>query len=445
MVLSAWDSLVGAGGVQILWLVGHNLSWSIKNRTVAHDLLRDLRARFFLAPTKKAQACCVLCVARPLLVDLHCSDNYDSQALQIFSSLNHRCTGTHVHAHAYTRNTHPQTHMHTNVRATQTHARTRHTKFTHEISWAPCMLSVAVSSPPPKKKHSTTIIIITTTTTTTTCYNWFLNRPFAQLLSGLETGHPAAASSSSPYDFGAFDEQKAVFLVSVSDFSECDSSGLDHLNSSWSNVRVWEYFRGKNRPQLNSKKAEFLEWLVCIHRHLPQYTSRILLVSLWLFWVRSFGFGFGFFDTQVGASIVWKSTWKEKEDTVDCRSRKPSFLNAKYLSIFTSHTHCMYKPGALPQCNLKKQKPPGTNFTCVATSSPRFLPASDSEWPHHLSQRRRRGQTSRFLSMRLRASYSHLGDIGGRKENTDGTAPAFGKCLAFLGFKQLVMEESTSF
>ena len=47
--------------------------------------------------------------------------------------------------------------------------------------------------------------------------------------------------------------------------------------------------------------------------------------------------------------------------------------------------------------------------------------------------------------MRLRASYSHLGDIGGRKENTDGTAPTFGKCLAFLGFKQLVMEESTSF
>ena len=39
--------------------------------------------------------------------------------------------------------------------------------------------------------------------------------------------------------------------------------------------------------------------------------------------------------------------------------------------------------------------------------------------------------------MRLRASYSHLGDIGGRKENTDGTAPAFGKCPAFLGFKQL--------
>ena len=42
--------------------------------------------------------------------------------------------------------------------------------------------------------------------------------------------------------------------------------------------------------------------------------------------------------------------------------------------------------------------------------------------------------------MRVRASYSHLGDIGGRKENTDGTAPAFGKCPAILGCKQLVVD-----
>ena len=54
------------------------------------------------------------------------------------------------------------------------------------------------------------------------------------------------------------------------------------------------------------------------------------------------------------------------------------------LLIFTSHTHSVYKPGALPSATWKKQKkPPGTNFACVVTSSPRFLPASDSEWPHH--------------------------------------------------------------
>ena len=72
-----------------------------------------------------------------------------------------------------------------------------------------------------------------------------LNRPFAQLLSGLETGHPAAAGPSSACDFCVSDEQKAVFLVSVLNFSECDSSGLDHLNSMWSNARVREYFRRK--------------------------------------------------------------------------------------------------------------------------------------------------------------------------------------------------------
>ena len=159
--------------------------------------------------------------------------------------------------------------------------------------------------------------------------------------------------------------------------------------------------------------------------------SAILRVWVWIL------------ETQVGLSLVWKNTWKEKEDTVDCRSRKPSFLNAKYLSIVTSHTHCVYKPGALPSATWKTKAScpsPGTNFACVGTSSPRFLPASDSEWLHHLSQRRRRGQTSRCLSMRLRASYSYLGNIGGRNENTDGTAPAFGKCPAFPGFKQLVMD-----
>ena len=69
------------------------------------------------------------------------------------------------------------------------------------------------------------------------------NGPFAQLLSGLETGHPAAAGPSSACDFGVSEEQKAVFLGSVLDFSECDSSGLDHLNSMCSNACVREYFK----------------------------------------------------------------------------------------------------------------------------------------------------------------------------------------------------------
>ena len=38
------------------------------------------------------------------------------------------------------------------------------------------------------------------------------NRPFAQLLSGLETGHPAAASRSPAYDFSVCNERNAVFF-----------------------------------------------------------------------------------------------------------------------------------------------------------------------------------------------------------------------------------------
>ena len=42
------------------------------------------------------------------------------------------------------------------------------------------------------------------------------NRPFAQLWPGLETGHPVTVGQSPAYDFSVSDEQKAVFLVSVS-------------------------------------------------------------------------------------------------------------------------------------------------------------------------------------------------------------------------------------
>ena len=54
-----------------------------------------------------------------------------------------------------------------------------------------------------------------------------LNRPFAQLLPGLETGHPVTVGQSPAYDFSVSDEQKAVFPVSVSDCSVCDSCAGD--------------------------------------------------------------------------------------------------------------------------------------------------------------------------------------------------------------------------
>ena len=53
------------------------------------------------------------------------------------------------------------------------------------------------------------------------------NRPFAQLLPGLETGYPVTVGQSPAYDFSVSDEQKAVFLVSVSDCSLSDSYAGD--------------------------------------------------------------------------------------------------------------------------------------------------------------------------------------------------------------------------
>ena len=38
------------------------------------------------------------------------------------------------------------------------------------------------------------------------------SRPFAQLLPGLETGHPVMVGQSPAYDFSVSDEQKAVFF-----------------------------------------------------------------------------------------------------------------------------------------------------------------------------------------------------------------------------------------
>ena len=88
-----------------------------------------------------------------------------------------------------------------------------------------------------------------------------VNRPFAQLLSVLETGHPAAAGPSPAYDFSVFDERNAVFLVFVLDcFGFFIGFGSSKLKlEPCSSQRV---LQKKNRPQLNGKKAEFCarEW-----------------------------------------------------------------------------------------------------------------------------------------------------------------------------------------
>ena len=106
------------------------------------------------------------------------------------------------------------------------------------------------------------------------CIQWRqrTNRGLFQRLSGFDTGHPAAASSLPAFDFSVSDEQDAAFLVSVMDYSDCDSSGLDSPNSSWSMARLKEYLRRKKRPSKRGKKAELLERdYLHRHRHLESF------------------------------------------------------------------------------------------------------------------------------------------------------------------------------
>ena len=95
-------------------------------------------------------------------------------------------------------------------------------------------------------------------------------------------------------------------------------------------------------------------------------------------------------------------------------------------------------PVLFPSATWKK-KPPGTNFACVATSSPCFLPASKIEWRHHLAQTPEDdgGGKHHAFSQCVYVLRTLTWETCGRKKNTDGSAPAFGKCLAFLGFKEL--------
>ena len=80
-----------------------------------------------------------------------------------------------------------------------------------------------------------------------------INRGLFQRLSGFETGHPVAAGPLAAFDLSVSDEQGAAFLVFVMDCSDCDSSGLDSPNSSWSIARLKQYLRRKKRPSKREK------------------------------------------------------------------------------------------------------------------------------------------------------------------------------------------------
>ena len=165
-------------------------------------------------------------------------------------------------------------------------------------------------------------------------------------LPGLETGHPVAVGQSPAYDFSVSDEQKAVFLVSVSDCSECHSSGLDHPNSSWSIARLKKYLRKKREATVELQKSR-VSWTVSVYRsdrHLA-YTLRvhlrcvsvallsaILRVCIWIL------------ETQVGALLVWKSTW---EKGVLCAAKK--FQSTRKTKAQMRNTHRSRFQPAMPQ------------------------------------------------------------------------------------------------
>ena len=175
-----------------------------------------------------------------------------------------------------------------------------------------------------------------------------------------------------------------VYVRCLCDCSKCDSSvlDLDFPNSSWSIDRLKEYLRGK-------------------------------------------------------------------QGTIDRHSRKSSILNAKYLGSQSKwsrriHTACTPRRCSSTDCNLKKKK----SFLAQTSPAMQPLPLAFCQLPMVsgliIWPRRRHGQTS---PLSLNASYVLHGTLTwetcGRKENTAGTAPVFVKCLAFFGFKELVMEEST--
>ena len=180
----------------------------------------------------------------------------------------------------------------------------------------------------------------------------------------------------------------AAYLRCLCDCSKCDSSGfdLDSRNSSWSIARLKEYLRKKRgHSRLLFKKAELLE------RQVSQALSRHL------------------------AYIV--------------------------------HTALRVHPRCLSKCNLKKKKKKKKK-SFLAQTSPALqpLPLAFCQLPIMsgliILPRRRRGQTHRFPSLRLRASYSHLGPMRAKRKHR-WHCTCFRKCLALLGFKELVVEEST--
>ena len=202
------------------------------------------------------------------------------------------------------------------------------------------------------------------------CCIWKENRPFAQLLSGLETGHPAAAGPSPAHDFSVFDERNAVFLVSVLDCFGCFSSGLDHLNSSWSIARLREHFRRKIGNSGTGRKPSFVSGM-CPYIVTSHSTRRVPPVSLWLFKVRFLGFGFGLSKLKLEHRSSERVLEKKRGHSRLLFKKAEPLERQVSLSRHLAYTlRCVYTPSAFPSATWNKTK----KKSLLAQTSPALQP-----------------------------------------------------------------------
>ena len=228
------------------------------------------------------------------------------------------------------------------------------------------------------------------------------------------------------FDFRVSDEQDAAFFVPVMDCSYCYSSGLDSPNSSWSIARVQGYLRRK-RGQVNGKKPSFLNVIIST----DIVTSN---PSLFVFVCSSSFFFLYFFFFSLPLLLVMPHTSHLQE-------RSPTSIALFFLQSCLN-AHCVLANIAC--WPLDRRILHELSFACAANS--RAPPAFDREYFHHLatgSQLYAFSQGRAFLcivvhahSIQLETAARRLPVAGAKKKkkkrNTDGTASAFRKRLAFL-------------
>ena len=148
------------------------------------------------------------------------------------------------------------------------------------------------------------------------------------------------------------------------DCSDCDSSGLDSPNSSWSIVRLKEYLRRKKRPSKREKSRASWTWLS------PPTSSPGILLCFF-FVLLFFSLFLFLFSSSPACYAPYFSCTGTRSPTSIALLFLQSCLNA----------HCVL---AYIACwPLDRRILHELYFACAATS--RVPPAFDREWFHHLA------------------------------------------------------------